>query len=351
MLKKPNRSSDTRLFPAADFWHVAPRSRQIPARFKEWSHFCVLGDDFDLLLNFSLIARGRASPRIIPRMILLFSEADGSWDGDVETFDLDETEIFEGSSNAAFGNNSVRFADRRYNIDAALSKRDVRITLDLFPSAQPLVAENVRLSGSDIFRWMVVPRLRAKGAVTVSGRLYSVVDAPAYHDRNSGCFEWGGAYAWEWATILPPGADLPWCLVYSRMLDRHRGTTLSQSLLLWRGEALARKFYARDLSISHHGMFRRERLFRLPRAASLAMPGTAADVPKQILISARGYGDELMLRMSLDDYAQIVVPNDHWPGFTALCEVKGRAEVNGRIGGDRLAFEGRVQAEFNNAAT
>jgi hypothetical protein len=349
MLSVPKRSNDAMLFPAADFWHLAPPSKQIPARFKEWTHFSVLGDDFDLLINFSLIASGQTRPRTILRMILLFRDADGTWDGDVEAFAPNETEIFEGSPNAVLGNNRVQFADGRYHVDAALSNRDVCVGLDLFPAAHPLVADNVRLSNADSYRWMVVPRLCAEGEVAVSGRLYRVVDAPAYHDRNSGCFEWGGAFAWEWATILPSEASQPWCLVYSRILNR-QGVTLSQSLLLWRRESLARKFFGRDLSISHNGVLRRERLFRLPRVASLVMQGTAADVPRQMLVSAHGYGDELTVRLSFDDFAQVVVPNDRWPGFTALCEIKGRAEVTGRIGTERLAFEGRIQAEFNHAA-
>jgi hypothetical protein len=56
------------------------------------------------------------------------------------------------------------------------------------------------------------------------------------------------------------------------------------------------------------------------------------------------------LRMSFDDFAQIVIPNDRWPGFTTLCEIKGHAEVAGRVGDERITFEGRVQAELNHAA-
>jgi hypothetical protein len=98
-------------------------------------------------------------------------------------------------------------------------------------------------------------------------------------------------------------------------------------------------------------MLRREPGLRLPRVASLLMPGTAADVPRHIVVSARGYGDDVTLRMSFDDFAQIVVPNDHWPGFTSLCEIKGRAEVAGTVGDERIAFDGRVQAELNHAAS
>jgi hypothetical protein len=348
MLNALPRAPSPNLFPAADFWHVDSSSGRPLARFKEWSHFSVLGDCFDLLVNFSLVHRGEPRPGTIPRLVLLFRDAEGAWDGDVEVFEPEEASIVAGSPDAAMGPNSIRFSRGVYHVCVSLSRRDVRLALDLVPAARPLIADNVRLSETDSFRWVVVPRLRADGEAIVSGRRHPVIDAPAYHDRNSGCFSWGGAFAWEWATILPLDPGQPWCLVYSRIVGRHRGAALSQSLLLWRRETLARKFYARDLSISHQGLLGRKCGLCLPRVASLLVP-EAADVPQHIHASARGYGDELSLRMSFSDFAQIVTPNDRWPGLTSLFEIQGRAEVTGRIGGEHVAFEARVQAELNHA--
>ena len=146
MLHPPQQQPNTSLFPAADFWHFDPRSGRTPARFKEWSHFSVLGGDFDLLVNFSVVIRGGPRGGAIPRLVLLFGGADGTWDGDVETFGCDETAIVAGSPDAAMGRNSIRFANSRYHLDAALSNRDVRVALDFVPHTRPLVADNVRLS-------------------------------------------------------------------------------------------------------------------------------------------------------------------------------------------------------------
>jgi hypothetical protein len=344
------RSIDAALFPRADFWHMAPHSPRFSPGSKEWSHFSVLGANCDLLVNFSLMAGSEGTkPQMMPRLILLFSAADGYWDGDVETFSLTDTSIFEGLPDITLGRNTAQFTGQHYRILADLSSRDISATLDLHPVTLPVLPTNVRLSDTESVRWMVVPHLRANGEVTVAGCRYQIADAPAYHDRNWGRFAWGGAYAWEWATILPSSAREPWCLVYSRISNRHRGATLSQSLILWRREFPSRKFYGRDLSISHQGVLRREHVLRLPRIAALLVPGTAADVPQHLVVSARGYGDELTLRMCFDDFAQVVVPNDRWPGFTSLCEIKGLSEVVGRVGDERIAFEGRVQAELNHA--
>jgi len=284
-----------------------------------------------------------------PRLTLLFCGSDGTWEGDVESFNENEVDLLDGSPDTVMGRNSAKLTDGRYRIEASLSERSVSLTLDLHPMTRPVIANDIRLSAFESIRWVVVPHLRASGEVAVNGRRIAVQCAPAYHDRNWGRFSWGGGYAWEGAAIIPVDITQPWCLVYSRISDNHRGATRSQSLILWRYDLPSRKFYGRDLSISHEGVLRRDRVLRLPRVTSLLMPGTAADVPRRLLVSARGHGDELTVRMTFDNFAQVVVPNDQWPGLTALSETKGYAEVVGRIGVERVHFDARVQAEFNHA--
>ena len=82
--------------------------------------------------------------------------------------------------------------------------------LRFYPLARPAVASSVRLSGRERMRWLAVPRLAADGEITVSGRTFTLKNAPAYHDRNWGHFRWGEDYSWEWATILPTSLSVPW---------------------------------------------------------------------------------------------------------------------------------------------
>jgi hypothetical protein len=134
------------------------------------------------------------------------------------------------------------------------------------------------------------------------------------------------------------------------MADRREGRTLSQSLLVWRGAKLVRKYYGIDLTIERRGALSFARPFRIPRVAALALPGSAADAPRHLVIAAAAYGDTLSLRLSFDDFAQVVFPNDRFPGMTALSESPGRARISGRIGDTAIDFEARAQAEFNHAA-
>lgn len=345
-----SRLPEPAVFAAADYWRHTP-SRMSDGD-KEWSHFSVLAPDFDLLANFSLTARRGRSGGVLasPRVTFLFRGAGGAWDGDVESFSVEQTAISEGSPNAAMGDNGAWFEDGRYRIRIHSATRKAKVALELTPVAPPLLAHNVRLSGEDAFSWTVVPRLNADGEVIAGGGRHRVRGAPAYHDRNWGRFAWGGDYAWEWATIVPPDADQPCCLVYSRITDRLQSATVSQSLILWRGNRLWRKFYGRDLQVECRGVLRRERPLRIPRVVSLAIPGSSACAPRELLVAARAYGDALSLRMTFDDFAEIVFPTDRWPGMTVLSEMRGRANVSGRVGEERLDFKARVQAEINHAA-
>jgi hypothetical protein len=336
-------------FAATDYWRSAPSG--MSDGDKEWSHFSVLSPDFDLLANFSLTARRSRSGGMLvsPRVTFLLRDSGGGWDGDVQAFAVAQTAISEGSPNAAIGDNGAWFEDGRYRIQIKSTARKTKVALDLTPVTPPLLAHSVKLSGDDAFSWTVVPRLRADGEVVGSGIRYMVRGAPAYHDRNWGRFAWGGNYAWEWATIVPPNVDQKWCLVYSRITDRHQSTTVSQSLMLWRRDRLSRKFYGRDLKIEQRGLLRIDRPLRIPRAAALVLPGLSACTPRELLVTARGYGDALSLHITFDDFAEVVFPTDRWPGMTTLRELRGRAGVSGRIGVERLDFEARVQAEINHA--
>ena len=348
----PLCASDQRLYPATDYWHATPAGARVPPGFKEWSHFSVLADDFDLLANFSLTEALSPSPKapLVPRLTLLFRDQYGHWDGDVENFKLDQTRMAEGDPDVAFGCNSARFIDGSYRIELTLPARGIEASLRLQPLAHPTVANNIRLSESESFRWVVVPNLGASGEVSAPGRRYTVADAPAYHDRNTGCFAWGGGFTWEWATILPVDPAEPWSLSYSRIANRERGVTLSQSLMLWRQTALFRKFYGRDLAIACPSRLSQSPALRLPRVAALLVPGTAADVPRHLQVDASAYGDAVSLHMRFDDFAQIIIPNDAWPGVTTLSEIRGSAMVTGRIGDEAVAFDARVQAELNHAS-
>lgn len=341
----PSAHIDPETVARADCWRSSPATLGFGG--KEWTHFSIMAPEFDLLANFNLTSRGAAPPS--PRLALLFRDA-GGWEGDAPAFRLEETSIADGSPDVVMGPHYVRFVDGHYLLKLDLRARGIAAELDLRPVAFPLVAHGIPLSASDTFSWAVAPRLLASGTVSARGRRYEVRDAPAYHDRNWGRFAWGGGCAWEWATLLPADPAIPWSLVFSRITDRRMGKTLSQSLLVWRSEKLVRKFYGPDLNVGRRGVLSSARPLRIPRVAALALPGSAADAPRYLDVVASAYGDTLKIQCAFEDFAQVVFPNDRFPGLTALSESPGRARISGCIGDIAIDFEARAQAEFNHAA-
>ena len=169
-----DRTIEGKLILITDFWHESPRSAKTRPGFKEWSHFSVLGADFDLLVNFSLMspAGTGAANRAIPRLTVLFADAEGWCDGDVEEFTEEETDIVEARPHARLKDNSVQFLGDHYRLNVALSHRPLVVALDLYPVVRPVIANNVPLSSAESVRWLVVPHLRARGEIVVANKRY-----------------------------------------------------------------------------------------------------------------------------------------------------------------------------------
>src|SRR5262249_5946557 len=100
-----------------DYLRGSPWARGGPGRDKEWLHLCVLTPEIDFLANFSVsddtsevVARGTSLCRLT---VLCF---DGTWEGDVETFEFGEAMAREGDVDFRFGRNACRFHDGAYHL-------------------------------------------------------------------------------------------------------------------------------------------------------------------------------------------------------------------------------------------
>ena len=338
----------------SDFWRRSPASVGGPAGHKEWSYFCVLGDDVQLVTAFSIMDR---SPRADgstgcveeARVTILARGSDRQWNGDIELSDPAGVAIQAGRVDARFGRNELRFSGGAYRIRAEVGP-SLGASLVLRPTARPALTRSVPLGATDPMQWFVVPRLEASGEVRIGNRVHTVAGSPADHDHNWGRFTWGGDFAWEWGIALaPPG--LPWSLVYYRITDRGRHQVGSQGLLLWRADRHQRTFRDGELAIRSHGLHRRGIAVRLPRIMRLAVPGCASDIPQRLEVSARSGEDVIEVTFEVEDCAQICLPQDADDyGITAISECPARALVTGRLNGAGVRFECRAVLEFNRAA-
>ncbi len=220
-------------------------------RHKEWQHFVLLDEDLDLLVNFSCCddPRPHARPgREFPRLVLLARDRD--WDGDVETFPTDRTRVRGGRIDMALGENRLRFEDGRFRIDVALEDRPVTVHLDLQPATMPAFVPSIPMIEGPPLNWVVVPRLRASGEVTIGTHHHVLRNAPTYHDHNWGEFLWGHDVSWEWGFVLPEDDAVPWCLTFVRLTNRSRTRALAQQMLVWRRDSLHALFRESDLRLT-----------------------------------------------------------------------------------------------------
>jgi hypothetical protein len=349
-----NRDTLPRVVERCDFWRRSPSTAGGPGGHKEWSYFCVLGDDIDLIVNLSIMDRpampggapGRAEEA---RIALLARTSDGRWYGDVEACDPNVVVLQAGRVDTRFGASKLAFANGAYHLDAQLASRSVGARIVLRPIARPALTRSVPLGSHEPMHWLVVPRLEASGEVRIGDARHPFRGYSAYHDHNWGRFSWGGDFAWEWGIVLGRQA-MPWSLVYYRITDRGRYRVFSQGVLLWRDDRHCRTFRDRELVVRNAGLLRLGRCLRVPRIMSLAIPGTAADIPDHVEIEAGGGLDALDITVDLEDAAQIGVPNDRDEGLTSISECRGHARVSGRVRGDAVCFEGPSVVEFNRAA-
>jgi hypothetical protein len=315
---------------------------------KEWHHFCILGPEVELLVNFSLSddVRPEAAPGAeLARLTLLVR--DRHWDGDVELFAPDEVEVRGGKVDLTFGPNRLRFTDGAYHITVRMRDRPVTVDLELRPLTMPGMAPNIPLPDGPPLHWAIVPRLRANGVVTLAGRPYRFVDVLAYHDHNWGHFLWGHAFSWIWGFSLPRAAEVPWSLAFVRLTNRIRTRALAQGLFLWKHAWNHRVFLEDDLELRMDlGALRPERIAKFPRVMALLSSDGLTDVPRWVEMHAAGDGDALHYRFDAEALAQVVIPSETDLSVTIINEVTGKSSLHGTIRGERLDFEGRAVCEF-----
>ena len=348
----PSRRRIADICRRSDYWRRSPASAGGRAGHKEWQYFYVAGDDVELVVNFSIMDSA-SRPGMAPgveqaRVALLVRTADGRWHGDLETADPRMVRLVGGQLDVRFDGSTLMFADDAYHLHACVRNAAVTADLVLRPAARPALVRSVPLGAHEPLQWFVVPRLLASGEVTVGGRRYRCVDRIGYHDHNWGRFDWGGDFAWEWGVGVATAAT-PWTVIFYRITDRGRHTVTAQGLLVWRGPQHVRTFRDLEVTVRSTGLLRAGRCLRVPRIMSLAVPGTASDIPARLEVEGRGERDAITVMLDLTDCAQIGVPNAPDDGMTLISECRGRASVRGWIRGEAVQAEATTLLEFNRA--
>jgi len=346
MIDAATRTSIERLIPRLDYFRRPPSRIGGEVGFKEWMHFCVYGEELDLLVNFSEVddLRKGAAGRSRARLTVLARR--DRWIGGVEEYGADETEIVGGRISARFGDNSITYVNGRYILEVRLRDLPIRADFSLEPITTPTPIHNVSVGDGPPIHWLVIPRLLARGEVWIGGERFALREAPAYHDHNWGYFGWGRDFAWEWGFGLPAEASDPWSFVFARLSDRGRNRTRMQTLFLWRGAHVHSAFRDAQILVERVGLLRPERVLKVPPIMGLLRPGTATDVPATMILRARSADDEVIVRFKPADVAQVIIPNDADLGVTIIQEVAGQLALDALVSGERVSLRCPTIFEF-----
>lgn len=333
-----------------------PRPGDDPGGHKEWFHFCIYGDGFDLLVNYSLVDELHGvSPDQEPgahrfeaaRLTMLAREE--RWVGDVDRYPADSVYAPAGSPEVRLGDNRMRWGGGVYHLRAALRDEPVAVDAVLRPVTMPSIVHNVAVRDGPPINWLVIPRLLASGTLTIDGRVHRFQDVPAYHDHNWGRFRWGRDFAWEWGFGLPREVTNPWSFVFVRLSDRAHTRVMMQGVFLWRGAREQRVLRGSEIVVTRHGQLRQDRIEKTPRAMGLLVPGTAIDVPKQLRIEADTGDTRLEAVFDSEEAAQVIIPNDDDLGVTIINEVAGQLRVRGTVRGEDFQISCPTIFEFLGA--
>jgi hypothetical protein len=303
--------------------------------FREWHHYCVVGADIDVLINFSIL--GAIGPRATTGQVAVLVRRD-TWHGGVERLPVDGLDVSFGPLCASFGPGRVHY-DGAYHVHLAPAEGRPSCDLHFQPVTRPFIAHNIDSSGATSLSWLVVPHLLVTGTVVVGGETHTFHDAPGYHDHNWG--HWGIDSVWDWGFGLADAGETPCSVVFVRLLDRARAEVRVQGLFLWDGASLRRVFRDADLRFRSTGRLETPGLYKLPPVLRLLAPGTVTGVPERLEIGYDDPTDGGVVRFSSEAAAQIVAVQDRYPDLLEINEVSAHFEIEGMLGGRALVSRGR----------
>jgi hypothetical protein len=334
-----------------DHFHIGvPAGPFAPRNHKEWHHFCVVGPELDLIINFNVSER--AWPYALPvehaaRVVVLARDHERSWYGDVESALIRDVEVRSGEVDLRVGSNIVRLDGEVFVVSVVLRDHPVGVRLRLQPRTVPLLVRNEVSIGPAWVNWLVLPRLEATGTIVLGQRVYRLERAPAYHDHNWGRWRWGQDFSWQWGFGLPYGPEEPWTAVFDRTTNRVGSTDLERTVALWcRGE-LYRVFTQTEVTVQPLGLMPLEQIgLKVPRVMALLTAERMTDIPDRLIVTAASGADRLDLIFEPEDASQILIPNETDLGMTVINEAIGRVTLDGRVKGRQVASSGRGIFEF-----
>ncbi len=335
------------LYDEMDRWHLPAANHPDAARWAEWMYFNLLDPATGRYAYLSYFVAGDVRQ----------GEAMGSlslqWGAPGErarrfayATRVDSTALDLHGANVRFGSFArVTQRDGRYELHGrfrdAIAGATVEIALTIDPAPRAyLPAATVRgAEGFESGYAVPVALGRARGTVTIAGRVHSLDGSLAYHDHNWGYWK---SVRWDWGQTQ--SEDGAYALVYGAIHAPELEAT----------DEGARAFafvIARDGLL---GALRLEAPVYDAWRDGIALEGRAERVrsPGTILLAHADSDDSLEVRVRITDVAASLPAGDprasegpRLGAGRAFLQMRGEYEVRGRVGGRALAFRSRGAAE------
>jgi hypothetical protein len=321
----------------ADHFHLPPSDVQAPESWAEWHYFNVLSADATRWYFISYMVAGavpngawsgqllitehqlgrpaRRFSTMVPKAAVRFSARDANLRfGSAGTVQVE--------ADGAYAAKGIALAE---DGSGAQLRLDLRIT----PAERAYFPGAALLSGDAPSGYAVLGlRATATGSICVAARCESFASTQAYHDHNWGT--WQGV-TWDWGASRA-GA---YTLLYGRVTPAARDTASRAPLFVYLVDSLGFRAVFRPKTIRYDGTRR------------IAGPGVGPTTAH--MLDVRG-GDTLDIRLDIED----AVATDTRLGYVErgaseaarqltapwFLQMKGRATIAGRIGGQRIAGSG-----------
>ena len=327
------RPTPAELLHDIDHFHLLPTRLPAAARetWAEWHYFNILSSDrrrwaFVTLLVGGDVPAGRWGGQVL----VTLREEGGPERRFVATAAPAAVRYSTTSADLAVGPSSVRvLADGKYAVRAIAREVGGSATanVNLVVAPTPRAYFPGAALGGDVVSGYAVPALRATGAGTicVDGACDRYDGAQAYHDHNWGT--WSGV-TWEWGASRAG----PFTLLYGRV---ETPGTEPGSLFLYLVDSLGFRALFRPARIDYED------------TRTIIVRGREVRVPaRAVMADARG-ADTLRVELEIEDAIGTDVRQSAERGGRGasmpkpyFIQMKGRARISGRVGGEVLSGAG-----------
>lgn len=186
--------------------------------------------------------------------------------------------------------------------------------------------------------WVDLPKLSAKGRISVGDTSYPVNTNLGYHDHEGGRFDWGTLKGWDIGVLFcdPRGGKEPGQVSFMFYRYGLSGEASYGGIVFRTPGGTEKGFSSESVEITRTGEFLGERTY-LPGVTRLLYPDYRPHVPGTVRFTARDLSDRLEIAFTPKAVCTIVAVGNSGEGETVFNEMFCSADLRARIGGENFS--------------